>query len=318
MRHFIFAIIAATAAPAAQTPPPAPVFEVASIKPNKSSDGRFSIGFQPGGRFTATGMPLRQLIAIAYGSAGQQLPTFRIIGGPGWMNSDRFDIVAKAEGDIAPGPNSPLPLMLRALLADRFKLVVHNESRELPMYELVKARSDGKLGPQLRPATVDCAARAAARGRGGAPPPGGPAGPGPGSGPDGRGAASGGPGPGGPGFDPGGRPVCGMMVGPANLAAGSQSMAQFATLLSGRVQRVVVDRTGLTGNFDIDLTWTPDQIPQGAAAQPPPGAPPQPPIDPNGPSIFTAVQEQLGLKLESAKGPVDVVVIDRAEPPTED
>jgi uncharacterized protein (TIGR03435 family) len=95
-------------------------------------------------------------------------------------------------------------------------------------------------------------------------------------------------------------------------------MAQFAAVLSGRVQRVVIDRTGLTGNFDIDLTWTPDQIPQSPAGPPPPGAPPLPPIDPNGPSIFTAVQEQLGLKLESEKGPVDVVVIDRAEHPTED
>jgi uncharacterized protein (TIGR03435 family) len=95
-------------------------------------------------------------------------------------------------------------------------------------------------------------------------------------------------------------------------------MAQFAALLSGRVQRIVVDRTGLTGNFDLDLTWTPDQIPQGPPGLPPPGAPPLPSIDPNGPSIFTAVQEQLGLKLESSKGAVDVVVIDRAEHPTED
>jgi uncharacterized protein (TIGR03435 family) len=294
MRHLIVAIIAATAAAAAQTPPPAPAFEVASIKPNKSGDGRFGIGMQPGGRFAATGIPLRQLIAMAYGSPGQPLPAFRIIGGPAWMNSDRFDIVAKAEGDIQPGSNSPLPLMLRALLADRFKLVVHNESRELPIYALMKARSDGKLGPQLRPTTVDCAALAAARGRDGGPPPDGP------------------------GVGPAGRPTCGMTVGPGNLAAGSQTMAQFAALLSGRVQRIVVDRTGLTGNFDLDLTWTPDQIPQGPPGLPPPGAPPLPSIDPNGPSIFTAVQEQLGLKLESAKGAVDVVVIDRAEHPTED
>jgi len=108
------------------------------------------------------------------------------------------------------------------------------------------------------------------------------------------------------------------MVGPANIAAGGQTLAQLATLLSGRVGRPVVDRTGLTGTFDITLTWTPDQIPQGVAGPPPPGAPPFPAIDPNGPSIFTAVQEQLGLKLESTKGPVDVVVIDRAEHPTED
>jgi uncharacterized protein (TIGR03435 family) len=95
-------------------------------------------------------------------------------------------------------------------------------------------------------------------------------------------------------------------------------MEQFAALLSGRVGRVVVDRTGITGSFDLDLTWTPDQIPQGPPGPPPPGAPPLPPIDPNGPSIFTALQEQLGLKLESTKGPVDVVVIDSVEHPTED
>jgi uncharacterized protein (TIGR03435 family) len=96
-------------------------------------------------------------------------------------------------------------------------------------------------------------------------------------------------------------------------------MSQLASLLSGRVNRIVVDRTELAGTFDFDLNWTPDQMPQqpppGAL---PPGAPPLPPIDPNGPSIFTAVQEQLGLKLESTKGPVDVIVIDRVEQPTED
>jgi uncharacterized protein (TIGR03435 family) len=95
-------------------------------------------------------------------------------------------------------------------------------------------------------------------------------------------------------------------------------MAQIATLLSGRVGRTVIDRTGLMGAFDVDLAWTPDQMPQTPPGPPPPGAPPLPPIDPNGPSLFTAVQEQLGLKLESSKGPVDVVVIDSIEQPTED
>jgi uncharacterized protein (TIGR03435 family) len=272
------------------------VFEVVSIKSNKSGDGRVGIGFQPGGRFTATGITLRMLIATAYGTP-QPLPNFRIIGGPDWIGSDRFDVVAKAEGDVPPGPKGILPLMIRAMLADRFKLAVHDETRELPLFELVKARSDGRLGPQLKASSVDCAALAGARGRG-APPP------------DGRGAA--------PVFTPGSRPPCSVMMGPANLAASGQPISQLATILSGRVGRTVIDRTGLTGAFDFDLMWTPEQIPQGPAASPPPGAPPLPPIDPNGPSIFTAVQEQLGLKLESSKGPVDVVVIDRAEQPTED
>jgi uncharacterized protein (TIGR03435 family) len=311
MRYFIVAIIAAAAAAAAQTPQPAPAFEVVSIKPNKSGDGRTLMGFPPGGRFTATGVTLRMLIANAYGTP-QPLPNFRIIGGPGWINRDRFDIEAKAEGDVGPGPNSPLPLMIRAMLVDRFKLVVHTESRELPLYELVKARRDGKLGPQLRPAAVDCAA-GGARGRGGAPSPGAPAGPGPGpGGPDRPGGAGGR----GPELAPGGLPVCAMMMGPANLVAGGQGLAQLATALSNRVGRTVVDRTGLTGPFDINLTWTPDQMPP--PAPPLPGAPPPASIDPNGPSIFTALQEQLGLKLESTKGPVDVVVIDSVEQPTED
>jgi uncharacterized protein (TIGR03435 family) len=274
-----------------------PAFEVASVRPNKSGDGRVMMGFQPGGRYTATGITVRMLIQQAY-----RIQPFQLLGMPDWLASDRFDIIAKAEGDVAPGPDGPLPLMLRGLLEDRFKLAVHSETRELPIYVLVKARSDGRLGPQLNPAAVDCAA---ARG-----------------GPAGRGAvpdAFRGRGGGGPAFGPGGRPPCGQLVGPANIAAGGVTMAQLATLLSGRVNRVVVDRTEMTGTFDLDLSWTPDQLPQqlspGAL---PPGAPPLPPIDPNGPSIFTAVQEQLGLKLESSRGPVDVVVIDRVEPPTED
>ena len=99
------------------------------------------------------------------------------------------------------------------------------------------------------------------------------------------------------------------------MSGGGLPVSEFARTLSQFVGRVVVDRTGLTGPYDLDLNWTPDQMPQGTL---PPGAPPLPPIDPNGPSIFTALQEQLGLKLDSIKGPVDVLVIDRVEPPTPD
>jgi uncharacterized protein (TIGR03435 family) len=93
-------------------------------------------------------------------------------------------------------------------------------------------------------------------------------------------------------------------------------MADFAAMISGTAQRVVLDKTGLSGYYDFALTYTPsgDQLPQGP---PPPGAPPPPPIDPNGPSFFTAMQEQLGLKLDSQRGPVEVVVIDSIEQPTE-
>jgi uncharacterized protein (TIGR03435 family) len=263
-------------------------FEVASVKRNASGNNFVQLGGDPGGRFTATNVPLKLLIRQAY-----QLQDSQVVGGPNWINTDRFDIIAKAPGQLqlpAPGgPPGPFQVMLRALLADRFKLAVHTESREVPIYSLSLARRDAKTGSQLRPAAVDCVAMFAARGRGG-PPPAPP--------------------------QPGERPPCGMRLGPGNLSGGGVTMAQLSTTLSQFVQRVVVDRTGLTGNFDIDLTWTPDQLPQGRG-EPPPGVQ-LPPIDPNGPSIFTAVQEQLGLKLDSQRGPVDVLVIDRVEQPTED
>lgn len=264
-------------------------FEAASVKPNKSGSGQVSIGIQPGGRFNAVNVPLRLLIRNAY-----QLQDFQLVGGPGWMTSDRFDIVAKADPaslpplPAPPGTAGPFQIMLRNLMADRFKLKVHKETREMPVYALQLARPDGKLGPQLRPATVDCAALAG-RGRGG-PPPAPPA--------------------------PGERPACGMRIGPGVMSGGGFPLSQLATALSQFVQRVVIDRTGLTGNFDLDLAWTPDQIPQAPPGGAPAGAPPSAPLD--GPSIFTALQEQLGLKLESVRGPVEVLVIDSVEQPTED
>jgi uncharacterized protein (TIGR03435 family) len=260
-------------------------FEVASVKSNTSGDGRVMIGVQPGGRYTATNVPLRFLIRNAYA-----IQDFQLVGAPDWIDSERFDIIAKAERDIGPpipgGPPSPLQLMLRSLLEDRFRLALHRDTRELPIYALVLARPDGKLGPQLQPSKTDCSALAGARGRNGLPP------------------------------DPpstSGRPPCGMRMMPGQLAAGGFPISQLAQQLSQSAQRVVIDRTGLTGNYDFDLKWTPDQLPQGA----PPGAP-APAIDPNGPSLFTAVQEQLGLKLESTKGPVEVLVVDRVERPTPD
>src|SRR3954471_4591586 len=149
------AIVASANSPSssvgAQAPAGPPQFEVASVKPNKSGGGPMRIGFQPGGRFVATNVPVRDLISIAYGQP-EPLPNFQIIGGPGWMTSDRFDIAAKAEGDPQPtaaGPPTQMFLMIRSLLADRFKLVAHEETRDQPVYFLRIDRSDGKLGPQL-------------------------------------------------------------------------------------------------------------------------------------------------------------------------
>ena len=132
---------------------------------------------------------------------------------------------------------SALFLMLRSLLGERFKPAVHTETKEQPIYALVMARNDGRLGPDLKKSDTDCAAvMAAMRGRGpgrGMPPPG----------------------------PPGERMQCGIRIGPGNMSVGGMTLAQFANSLGMFVGRVVLDRTGLTGHYDFNLTWTPDQMP---------------------------------------------------------
>ncbi len=266
----------ATVSLRAQSPPvdaEHPAFEVASVKTASAGNPGVAMQIQ-GGRYTATNIPLRSLIINAY-----RVRDAQILGGQSWL-TDRFDIVAKAEGSPSP---AQMQLMMRRLLADRFKLVVHTETRDLPIYALVLNRSDGKLGPQLRTAAADCTA---SRGRFTST---------------------------GSSASPLQRPTCGMTMSGGNLMAGGIPIANLAATLSGFVNRIVQDRTGLTGNFDLDLRWTPDQL----GTQPPGAAPDALPLA-DGPSIFTAVQEQLGLKLESTKAPLDVLVIDRVEKPTPD
>jgi uncharacterized protein (TIGR03435 family) len=256
-------------------------FEVASVKPSTGPPGERG---QPGGRYTAT-RTVRFFIADAFFFA-TPLQISRVIGGPEWIDSARYEINTK--GDWQPTPDGPpreLFLMIRSLLEERFNLKTHHETRELPIYELVVARADGKLGPGLHKSDVDCDAVFAARRAGVAPPP--PRGP----------------------MDP---PPCRLMGGPARIISGGTTMEQLATNLALRVERRVIDRTGLSGRFEFNLAFTPDRIPDGA---PPPGVPA---IDPNGPGIFTAIQEQLGLKLLPAKVQADVVVIDNVERPTPD
>lgn len=281
-------------APGASEPAPAS-FEVASVKPNKTGEGFIRFGMQPGGRFSATNVPVRELLRFAWG-----MQLFQIEGGPSWVGSDRFDVTAKAEGVVAPvGPGQigPIQMMMRALLADRFGLKYHNETKEMPVYVLTLARPDGKLGPKLTASTTDCAALFAARRGGG---------------------GGGGPPPPGPPQLPDGKPACGMRIGPGNIQAGSQPISQLAMIVSQMTSRTVIDKTGLTGNYDIELAYTPDQMPNFGGGAPPPGAPPLPVIDPNGPSLTTALQEQLGLKLDSQRGPVTMFVIDKIEQPTAD
>ena len=267
-------------APGAQAPaslgaPPA--FEVATVKPNGSGDFGGSFNARPGGVLEVRNNTLRNMIRNAY-----QLQNFQIVGGPDWLDADRFDVTAKA-----PTPNMTVPefrSMVQALLADRFRLVVHTETRELPIYALVLARSDGRLGPRLAQSPTDCQGLAEAARRG-APPP-------------------------APG--PNGRPPCGTRTMPGRILGGAVTMADLARNLANFAGRMTIDKTGLSGPFDLELEYTPDQ-------PPPPGLPaniPPPPVD--GASLFTAVQEQLGLKLDSRRGPVDVLVIDAAQRPSPD
>src|SRR5262249_39610294 len=142
-------------------------------KKSDPANPRQGFGFQPGGRFNAAGATARLLISGGFGTP-QPLPPFLVVGGPDWVDKDRFDIVAKAAGDPAPGPNGPPPVMfqmIQTLLAQRFKLKVHRESREMPIYALTVANAKPSAG--LKPSTFDCSTLMAAA-RGGAPPPTGP------------------------------------------------------------------------------------------------------------------------------------------------
>jgi len=257
-------------------------FEVASVKANKSGEGGGNLRGAPGGRVMATNMPVRPIITFAY-----QLAQYQLVGGPAWLQTDRYDLIAKMDGTAdatpaAPGATAPSPmqLALRHLLEDRFKLRVHHETREIDIYALVMAKPGGSPGPGLRPTTVDCAALIDAATRQPGPPP-----------PN--------------------QPFCGIGLGPGRLRFGGLQASAFAQAFTGPAGRMVVDRTGLTGGWDFELTFAPENRsgPPGADAAP---------VDPNAPSFFTAIQEQLGLKLEPTKGPVDVLVIDSVEKPTED
>jgi uncharacterized protein (TIGR03435 family) len=293
-----FALTARAAVPIvaeaqAQEPNHLPRFEVASVKPSKGPTGERG---QPGGRYTAT-RTLKFFIADAF-FFGTPLQITRVIGGPDWIDSALYEINGQASTPWPRSPDGPpreLFLMIRSLLHERFKLKTHMETRELPVYELVLAREDRALGPQLRQSTSDCDALIASLQAGGAP----------------------------PARQPNEPPPCGAMRGPAHVFAGGIHMAQFANMLTfvmadangpaGRdVARLVVDKTGLSGRFAFTLAWTPERMPEGT---PPPGVPP---VDPNGPTLVTALQEQLGLKLQPARSRMDVVVIDSVEQPAPD
>ena len=263
-------------------------FDVASVRSNPSRTDSRGIRVQPG-RLSIIGLTVREIVAYAYGIPNP-LRFSRISGGPKWLNDDRFDVVAKANGDAS---TDQLRAMLRALLADRFRMVARNTIAEMPIYALRLSRNDGALGPRLRRTPdIDCVRFIADRG--GVPPP--------------------------LPRDPKDVPTCVIRAEPGLIVARSRTMLDLTTVAFPRVveDRVVVDRTGLKGNYDVLVEWTPDRPPFAAATDVPPGLPVPPPPIAGGPSIFTALQEQLGLKLQSERGPVDVLLIDRVERPRED
>jgi len=204
----------------------ADVFEVASVRPSRSGEPGGSLRRQPGGRVTAVNMPLERLITFAY-----QVQPFRLVGGPDWIANDRFDIVAKFDGDPPPAlPGSDfdaLRLAMQALLADRFRLRVHQETRERGIYALVIARADGAFGSSLRSSAQDCSPEAL-RARAVTPP-----------------------------TTEGGDVLCGMQGGPGRLQVGGLPISFLANALTALVERVVIDRTGLTGSWDVELSFEP-------------------------------------------------------------
>jgi uncharacterized protein (TIGR03435 family) len=258
---------------------PRPTFDVASIKPNHSGTEQLRF-MMDAGRFTANNATLKIVLEFAYHMKDSQ-----ISGLPGWADSEHYDIEAKQDdssADAKPKLNrdeegEQLRLMLQSMLADRFKLTLHHETKDLPLYALVVAKN----GPKLHESPA-------------APEDAGPPGPPTPNGPQPRGSI--------------------RMMGRGELSLNAVGLDMFAEVLSRQLGRLVVNKTGLTGKYDFTLKWTPDegQGPMG-------GGPPRdgaPPPDANGPTIFTAVQEQLGLKLDSQKGPTDTIVIDHVEKPS--
>jgi uncharacterized protein (TIGR03435 family) len=250
-------------------------FDVASIKPNNSGTVGESVRFYPpSGRVTMTNVTLKRLVLQAY-----QLQESQLTGGPDWIASAHFDVVANSEKTgLSPQQRW---VMIKALLVERFKLQVHTESKEQSVFALVPARQDRSLGEHLHKSAADCANLR---------PPTSPP----------------------PAFDPAHPPPCGtLMGGPGRMNFRGVRMGGFANQLSDRIGRPVVDRTGLDGYFDLDLEFAPQtrlDIGDPASADRPADT---------APSLYTALQEQLGLKLESQKSPVDVLVIDSAERPRE-
>jgi uncharacterized protein (TIGR03435 family) len=266
------------------TPAARRVYDVASIKPNKSPDDRTKLMYSPDG-LTGTNVTGQMLLRLAYGVQDNQ-----ISGAPTWFNSESYNLEAKMDSSMADELRKMSEdqrkvgrqQMLQALLADRFKLTLHRETKDLPVYALVIAKN----GPKLQKAKPGDTYTDGFKGIDGLP-----------SGPHQM-----------------------ILRGRGELKAQAQPLSALARALSLALGRPVVDKTGLAGSYDITLEWTPDEIRSGSMKDLAGGQQPAdstPASEASSPSIFTAIQEQLGLKLESQKGSAEVLVIDHVEKPSE-
>ena len=259
-----------------------PGFEVASIKPNNSDSGISGSRLQPDGSYVVTNASLRALIMSAHG-LNAVTERYRLVGGPGWIDSERFDVHAKGPEKVT---RAEVRQMLRSLLEARFRLVVRRETRDAPMYALGLARRDGRLGPGLTTSSLDCSSA-------------------------GSQALTLGPGSGGSGAGSDTK-RCGFASTydgrGGMISGGKRPIGDLAEALHARLGGPVVDRTGLAGAYDFTLRWTPETL---ANLPPDPSVTSSPMND--GTSLFAALEEQLGLKLESQRGPLEYVVIERVE-----
>jgi uncharacterized protein (TIGR03435 family) len=219
-----------------------PSFEAASIKRNLSGGKRGSTQLRPGGRLVVANENLRSMIKDAYGEG-----RFDVVGGPAWLDTDAWDVAATAGREVR---DDDVWAMVRTLLEDRFTLVARVETQEQPVYAIVRANADGRLGPQLKASSTPC------------PPAGN---------------------------------LCGTQSATGRIRGTAAAIDDLARSLRRVVGRQVTNDTRLDGRFDFTLSWEQDSE-----------------------SVFTAIREQLGLKLDPRRGPVRVVVVDRVERPVED
>jgi uncharacterized protein (TIGR03435 family) len=279
---YLALLAVSTAGAFAQSPTPGPEFDVVSIKPNTSGTRGGSARTLPDGTSVLVNQPIYSIILGA-----SPVQTREVVGLPDWVTTERYDITLKPPPGGAPRASAAGAAerrhMMLAMFRDRMKLVAHVEQRERDVYSLVIARSDGRLGPELKPSTLDCSPATP-----GTPPP--PLPPAPSS-PNEM------------------LSRCGMMVGSGRMVSGGMPLNNLAGSLYGLVGGEVENQTGLAGFYSINLTYAPRR---GAAA----------PLDATvpadeAPDIFTAVQEQLGLKLVAGKKMMPVFVVDHIERPTD-